>query len=235
MNLMVEVMKGVAEELTGILRRRFRLCFRKRSMSQMVIRSPIYLNAHRANNCSRFHQPLARNPPSVDRTNGALSFCTSISNRVHGRSPVILSFLTMYTSWLTRISTSPATSTTPHPHPPAQKKMKTSSERKSAHKPESKTAFSAKRTHHCAGWRLPSSNAPSNPHPNPPPPLSLDDKLFSSSARSGLLPPKRQGEDANANAIISLSWFRKELIPKLHASIAHATTASPLLTVTTLL
>lgn len=49
------------------------------------------------------------------------------------------------------------------------------------------------------------------------------------------LPPKRQGEDANANAIISLSWFGAELIPRLHGSIAEAVTTPPIRAVTTLL
>ena len=104
MNRMVEVMKSVAEELGRVAEKIQALLPEAECEpdgdSLTYILTPIGLTIVPDSTSLWPETPL-----SIDLTNGALSFRTSISNRVHGRSPVILSFLTVYTSWLTRIST----------------------------------------------------------------------------------------------------------------------------------
>lgn len=158
---------------------------------------------------------------------------------MHGRSPAILSFLSVYTSWLSRISTiaTIARNLRNPSHPSTEDEDFESEEERSQAGIEDSFLCEKELTSALDGvYRLFERSLKSTFELTPNPMTRRQAVFLLRAIRQiRLLPPKRQGEDANANAIISLSWFGTELIPRLHASIAEAVTTPPIRTVTTLL
>ncbi|KAF8245089.1 hypothetical protein K440DRAFT_662987 [Wilcoxina mikolae CBS 423.85] len=176
-------------------------------------------------------------PLPVDLSNGVSAFRTAISNRVHGKSPVVLSFLSTYNSWLTKISVIATIfrdirSTDPQSPETEDEDFEAEEERTQAGMEDSLLAEKELTAALDGVYRLLENSLNSLLDLTP---LTRRQATFLLRAVRQIrqLTPKRQGDDANP--IISLTWFGVDTIPKLHLMIAAFVTMKPLDNVASLL
>ena len=176
-------------------------------------------------------------PLPVDLSNGVSAFRTAISNRVHGKSPVVLSFLSTYNSWLTKISAIATIfrdlrSTDPQSAETEDEDFEAEEERTQAGMEDSLLAEKELTTVLDGVYRLLEQSLNSLLGATP---LTRCQATFLLRAVRQIrqVTPKRQGDDGNP--IISLTWFGADAIPKLHLMIAAFVTMKPLENVASLL
>ncbi|KAA8913117.1 hypothetical protein FN846DRAFT_772638 [Sphaerosporella brunnea] len=176
------------------------------------------------------------NPLPIDLTAGALSFRTTISNRVHGRSPLVLSFLTSYNTWLARISTTASilrdlrTASIP-PEAAEDEDFEAEEERLQAGSEDSLIAERELSAALDGVYHLLERAISDFVTSTPPPTCSRAVFLLRITRQIRSTPPKRAGDEA---PLLSLSWFGVDAIPTLHSSITADVAAAPLQTAASL-